>query len=397
VNQALKKTALFVRDLLAYQENLIRIGRGNHNIEDFETNYIGVDTIGTSIRLATGEKFDDVNEIMTHAQMWQTPIVLSFYGNDADSNASDFSCLIKSQAAFELQQTLGIGLYQASQATDVKTLTGQQYGNRIELNLNVIHTISADVATLYIESVEIELNSEQSTQILPIDEIVSVSLNETTNPQPTPEPPEACDLENFQIFVDGEGQVTALSGTNDSIVTATSNGTTNTFSTMGALNTVFKANANPIVWIGEATVTAQDIPEVTTDSSISLQLVFLDAVTFGEIATVRAAWRLGSETNKLLNSSDAVLSAIDLSNGFKVGMYYDSAEGKVYAALDSETTFELPLDSVINIENNKVLVLNVFAGNIEDTSISVQFNQSGTDTIQAFESVPWCQAVYNEA
>jgi hypothetical protein len=200
-------------------------------------------------------------------------------------------------------------------------------------------------------------------------------LREWAAGPPTP-PPEACDLETFQIFFDGSGQTTTLSGTNDSIVTATSNGTTNTESVMGALNTVFKANANPIVWLGEATVTAQDIPEVTTDSLITFVLQFNDTVAQNNIAGVIAAWRNGSDVNKLQDQDDNTnLADIDLSNGFKVGMYYDSVAGKVYAALDSETTFELTIQNAITLENNKVLTLNVYAGNIEDTSISVQFNQ----------------------
>lgn len=183
MNPVLKKMGLFVRDLLSYSEDLIKIGRENRNIEDFETSNIGIDTLGPSIRLASGQSFDDVEEEMNHAQQWQAPIVISFYGADAYQNANNFSCLIKSQAAFDLQETLGIGVFQAGQIVDVKTLTGQQYGNRLELSLNVIYSISATVETLYIESVEIELNHENSTQVVPIDEVVSVTINEETNPR----------------------------------------------------------------------------------------------------------------------------------------------------------------------------------------------------------------------
>jgi head-tail adaptor len=214
---------------------------------------------------------------------------------------------------------------------------------------------------------------------------------------PECEPAESCELEEFAIINDGTGQTTTLSGTNDSIITVTSIGTTNTQSVMGALNTSFLANANPIVWLGEAVVTAQAVPELSVDSQVWFGLNMIDAVTFNPVAGVIAAWQNGASVNKLQDSSDnANLADIDLSNGFKVGMYYDVDLGKVYAALDSETTFELDIQNAIVLENAKNLGLIVTAGEDENTSISVQFNQSGTDTIQAFESVPWCLAQYCE-
>jgi len=183
MNQALKKTALFVRDLLEYNEQLIRIGRGNEEITDFSLSYIGVDSLGPAFRLGSAESFDDDNEIMNYAQQWQAPVVLSFYGDDAWENAQKFTCTAKSQLAYDLQNTHVLGVFQASNLTDVKTLTGEQYGNRLELNLNIIFSISADVATRYLESVEIQVNSEEAVQVLPNDEIVSVTVDDGAQSQ----------------------------------------------------------------------------------------------------------------------------------------------------------------------------------------------------------------------
>jgi type II secretory pathway component PulL len=55
---------------------------------------------------------------------------------------------------------LGLGVYQASGLTDVKMLTGQQYGERQELTLNVRYATAADVDTLRIDTAELEIRHE---------------------------------------------------------------------------------------------------------------------------------------------------------------------------------------------------------------------------------------------
>ena len=160
MNESLRLTALFIRDLLTYDEQLIRIGRQNYDIDDFAIGYIGVDSLGSARRLASGEKFDGTLEQMTYQQQWQAPVTLSFYGSDAWTTATNFALLIQSQKALELQESLGIGVFQASGLTDVKMLTGQQYGERQEITLNVRYSTSADVDTLRIDTAITELRTE---------------------------------------------------------------------------------------------------------------------------------------------------------------------------------------------------------------------------------------------
>ena len=164
MNSVLKKVALFVRDLLTYNEQLIKIGRQNSTITDFDIAYIGVDTLGQSLRLATGEKYNGTTEVMTHSQKWTAPIVLSFYGDGAWDRAANFGMLIKSQAAYELQQTLEVGIYQISNLTDVKILTGQEFGERVEINFNVHYAVSIDVDILRIETAQLDIISEQGQE-----------------------------------------------------------------------------------------------------------------------------------------------------------------------------------------------------------------------------------------
>jgi len=164
MNESLRLTALFVRDLLSYDEQLIRIGRQNYDIDDFTIGYIGVDSLGAAQRLASGEKYDGIAELMSYQQQWQAPVTISFYGAEAWSTATRFALLIQSQKSRELQEILGIGIYQASGLTDVKILTGQQYGERQELTLNVRYATAADIDTLRIDTAQIELRSESGLE-----------------------------------------------------------------------------------------------------------------------------------------------------------------------------------------------------------------------------------------
>ena len=167
MNQSLVEVALFVRDLLGYDESLIKIGRDNDTITEFTVGYIGVDTLGSARRLASSKTYDGVTEVMTYSQRWSIPIVLSFYGTLAWNTATTFSLLIKSQSSLELQQAQGIGVHQVSELTDVKVLTGQQFGERIELNFNLHYTTSADVDTLRIDTAQISILTEQGLEIEP--------------------------------------------------------------------------------------------------------------------------------------------------------------------------------------------------------------------------------------
>jgi hypothetical protein len=153
-------TALFIRDLLTYDEQLIRIGRQNYDITDFTIGYIGVDSLGPARRLASGEKYDGTLERMTYQQQWIAPVTVSFYGSSAWDTATTFALLIQSQKSLELQESAGIGVFQATALTDVKMLTGQQYGERQEITLNIRYATTANVDTLRIDTAITELRTE---------------------------------------------------------------------------------------------------------------------------------------------------------------------------------------------------------------------------------------------
>lgn len=164
MSEPIRQTAIFIRDLLSYDEQLIRIGRDNFEIADFDTAYIGVDSIGSAQRISGGERFDGDAESMNYAQRWSAPIIVSFYGDGAHGRAQDFALRINTQAALELQEAQGISVFQSSQLTDVKVLTGQQYGERVELALNVHYSTGIDVDTLRIDEAQVAVLTEQGQE-----------------------------------------------------------------------------------------------------------------------------------------------------------------------------------------------------------------------------------------
>ena len=153
----LKSTSIFVRDLLDYNEQLIRIGRFNFEIDGFEDNYIAVDSISPALRLGTGQYFDATSEVMEYQEQWRAPIIISFYGTNAHINANNFRLYLQGQNSIELQKSLSIAVFKSSSLTDIKILTGQNYSNRLDLTINVEYSISVNIDTLRIDTAETSL------------------------------------------------------------------------------------------------------------------------------------------------------------------------------------------------------------------------------------------------
>ena len=147
---------LFIRDLLVYPEELIERGRRNFEQADFETDYIVVDGLGGSNTTARSESFDSVAEVMSYARRISKPCTIDFYGAAAFTNSDKFVTLLGSQLSLDLQAELGVTIGSVSVITDVKSLTGQQYGERLQLSLIMQYNISSAVATLRIDEAQNE-------------------------------------------------------------------------------------------------------------------------------------------------------------------------------------------------------------------------------------------------
>ena len=150
----LKQVARFVRDLLVYDEQLIKFDRENIPESDFTTSYIVVNGSSIANKTSTGNTYDGDNEIMRYNDVYQQAIILEFYGDDAYTNASKFSLLNRSQLAYDLKRVLGISISHIKSSTDVKQILGNDYGNRVHLEFTVDYCSSIDVETLRIDEAQ---------------------------------------------------------------------------------------------------------------------------------------------------------------------------------------------------------------------------------------------------
>lgn len=160
IAEHLRKTAILVRDLLNVDEQLIRIGRLNYELPNFVDPYIGVDSLGGSRVLSRSTAYDGEAEIIQLSSRLSAPVTVTFYNVNTDDRASDFALLLRSQQALELQESLGITVFPATNITDVKLLTGSEYNERVEVELNIHYNITKEISTLRIDEAQINLLTE---------------------------------------------------------------------------------------------------------------------------------------------------------------------------------------------------------------------------------------------
>ena len=158
---ALIQLARFVRDLLPHAESLVKIGRQNFDRAGLETDYIVVDSLAADIPLVSSESYDGDAEAMTYTELVSRPVTFDFYGSNAHANCRKFRLLARSQAALELQDSLGITVWHPGGATDVKSLTGQQYGERMQLECQVHYSPSLVVDILRIDTAQLRIIGER--------------------------------------------------------------------------------------------------------------------------------------------------------------------------------------------------------------------------------------------
>lgn len=163
-SEILIRAAKYVRELLDYDEQLIRIGRSNFERQDFDLEYIGIDILGPMTRYSRLENYDGENEIASYGGVWRGPLIIDFYGAGASMRAIEFSLLTHSQAALELQQSLGVAIYSPSQIVDVRALTGQQYGERMQITATAEISVDIDIETLRIDIAQVEIRDEAGIQ-----------------------------------------------------------------------------------------------------------------------------------------------------------------------------------------------------------------------------------------
>lgn len=151
----------FVRDLLGHPEEFIKSGRQNFNRQHFEQPFIVVDSVAGDRTISSDSQFDGDTEAMLYSEYVSRLITFDFYGPDAFPNAQRFRLLCRSEASLELQQALQITVWHPGAMTDVKALTGQQYGERMQLECQVHYCPSVVVDILRIDTAQLRIIGER--------------------------------------------------------------------------------------------------------------------------------------------------------------------------------------------------------------------------------------------
>lgn len=151
----------YVRDLLGHPEQYVKVGRQNFNRQDFELPYIVVDSLSGDIPLASSESYDGDTEKMRYTELVSRAFTFDFYGPTAATLCSTFRLLARGHNSGDLQQELGITVYHPGAATNVKQLTGQQYGERMQLECQVHYSPSVIVDILRIDIAQLRIIGER--------------------------------------------------------------------------------------------------------------------------------------------------------------------------------------------------------------------------------------------
>ena len=151
----------YTRDLLVHPEAFIKAGRQNFDREHFEQPYIVVDSLSPDLPLTSSEVYDGDTEQMVYSEQVSRAITWDFYGPTAHTLCRNFRLLARSQASQDLQSDLGITVFHPTAATDLKSLTGQQYGERMQLQCQVHYSPSLIVGILRIDTAQLRIIGER--------------------------------------------------------------------------------------------------------------------------------------------------------------------------------------------------------------------------------------------
>jgi hypothetical protein len=151
----------YVRDLLQHPEDFVKAGRQNFDRKQFEQPYIVVDSLSPDVPLASSRKYDDVAEQMQYSELVSRAFTFDFYGLTAAALCSRFRIMARTELSSDLQQDLNITVFHPGAATNVKQLTGQQYGERMQLECQVHYSPSLIVDILRIDIAQLRIIGER--------------------------------------------------------------------------------------------------------------------------------------------------------------------------------------------------------------------------------------------
>lgn len=157
MNQAVKTLAMFIRDLLQQPEgSVIVLGRTNTTRKDMTSLQIAVDQLSQATPLGDASEFDGGNETTTISQTMRGTFTIDFLGTQGYTQAMRYMALQRTQMAQDLQRALGVSIGIATRVTDLKLLTGQQYSERYQIEVNMIYNNVLTVPTNRIDTIVID-------------------------------------------------------------------------------------------------------------------------------------------------------------------------------------------------------------------------------------------------
>lgn len=171
MNELVRRCALYTRDLLNHDHSLIIPGRENFDRKDFTTPYIVVDALGAQLSQYAGQTYDGVAEKLHHRLGRTAAVTWSFYGDEAgsesdpegaDARCDRFALLSNGPNGRRLARALAITVMRPGNKTDIRALTGSQYGARIDLEATVWIEASAVEDVRRIDTLTIETTGEET-------------------------------------------------------------------------------------------------------------------------------------------------------------------------------------------------------------------------------------------
>lgn len=156
----LRASAMFVRDLLDYDESLMAIGRLGETQDNYSAGYIVVDSLLAGSPSAFGKEFDGTNEQMTVSVTETITVTVDFLGDAAYTNANDFAMLMLTEKRNEIQVRHGISVFNVTGITDVKRLAGSLYTNRLQVEFVMMYNRASTLGVKRIDTAQLLINSE---------------------------------------------------------------------------------------------------------------------------------------------------------------------------------------------------------------------------------------------
>lgn len=151
----------YVRDLLVHPEQYVKAGRQNFNRQEFEQPYIVVDSLSGDVPLSSSADYEGDTEKMRYTELVSRSFTFDFYGPTAATLCSNFRLLSRGEPSLDLQRELNITVFHPRAATNVKQLTGQQYGERMQLECQVHYSPSLIVDILRIDIAQLRIIGER--------------------------------------------------------------------------------------------------------------------------------------------------------------------------------------------------------------------------------------------